>query len=720
MIKCKILSVCILAIIFVCSATPAIMGRNAPLPDKNNEETLATGLKEPTAAQENWMKENFPVIERVRLNSLALERINAEREARGLQRLSGTDLGVVPLGWESAYAYKAVSAYPESELSLDQYSVLPSSVDNSLLSAFPPIRSQGSIGSCVAWATTYYQFTYETNLARGRTASNGDNNMIFSPKWTYNMINNGVDAGAYFSDAYALLLKHGAASWSEFPYDKNYLEWCLNQSVWRNAINYRPLSWGQIYNSNTTQMILDLKAQLANGHILVFGTYVYSWVMSYVADDNLTYEDDAFVGQKIATYMKNTKLGGHAMTIVGYNDNIWCDLNGNKVVDPGEKGAFKIANSWGTSDWNGGFRWVSYDALYQSSLVSASSTWPPTDRSATGILMTGAYTLTARASYEPKVVAEFTLSHLKRGELAITLGIGNTTNITPYWKWTPEALYYSGGNYAFDGTTSICNATFVFDFTDLVNYASNSSRWFLEVNDRVSGNPATVESYRLYKVDTTGDSLVGACSNLPVSVDAGKIYIWIDDMPKTENVAPTAHVIANPTSGYAPLAVSFDGSGSTDPDGKIVSYSWDFGDGNTGTGATVAHTYTEKGTYTAKLTVKDDKGASDTTSVTVTVEIQSTVSLSPPTNLKATGSVGYATLTWTDNSNNEEGFYIERAVWYKNKYTAYVRIAAVGPNITSFVDTTAPPGSCKYRVQAFNTSLDIVSAYSNVASVRVK
>jgi hypothetical protein len=56
LIKCKILSVCILAIIFVCSATPAIMERNAPLPDKNNEETLATGLKEPTAAQENWMK----------------------------------------------------------------------------------------------------------------------------------------------------------------------------------------------------------------------------------------------------------------------------------------------------------------------------------------------------------------------------------------------------------------------------------------------------------------------------------------------------------------------------------------------------------------------------------------------------------------------------------------------------------------------------------------
>ncbi|MDH7555836.1 MAG: PKD domain-containing protein [Candidatus Methanosuratincola sp.] len=709
-----------MVVIFLSGAAPGILGKSVALPDVDHQGIAATGLKDPTAAQEEWMRENFPVIERIRLNSLALERINAERAARGLGRLSGSEVGVAPFGWEAAYASEAVSADPEMVLALDPYSVLPSSVDNSLLSAFPPIRSQGSIGSCVAWATTYYQFTYETNLARGRTASNGDNSMIFSPKWTYNMINYGVDGGAYFSDAYALLLKHGAVSWSEFPYDSNYLEWCLNVSAWRNAINYRPLSWGQIYNSNTTQMIADLKTQLANGHVLVFGTYVYSWVQSYVVDDSSTRDDDAFVGQKIATYMKNTRLGGHAMTIVGYNDNIWCDLNGNKVVDPGEKGAFKVANSWGTSDWNGGFRWVAYDALYPSSVVKASGTWPTTDRSTTGILMSGAYTLTARTSYAPTMVAEFTLSHLKRGQLAITLGIGDTANTAPSWKWTPEAIYYSGGNYAFDGTTSICDATFVFDFTDLVNYAPASSRWFLEAYDKTSGDPATVKAYRLYKVDATGDRLVGSCSSLPLSVDAGQLYVWIDNTSKIENLAPTARVVANPTSGYAPLAVSFDGSGSSDPDGKIVSYSWDFGDGYTGTGATVTHTYTAKGTYTARLTVADDKGATATASVTVMVDTQTTLTLNPPTNLKAVGGSGYARLTWTDNSNNEEGFYIERAVWYKNKYTEYVRIATVGPNTTSFVDTTAPSGSCKYRVQAFSTSLGIVSGYSNAVSVRVK
>jgi PKD repeat protein len=65
--------------------------------------------------------------------------------------------------------------------------------------------------------------------------------------------------------------------------------------------------------------------------------------------------------------------------------------------------------------------------------------------------------------------------------------------------------------------------------------------------------------------------------------------------------------------------VLFDGSGSTDPDGNIVSYSWDFGDGYTGSGVTASHSYSVEGTYEVKLTVTDDAGLSDRDTITVTV-----------------------------------------------------------------------------------------------------
>jgi PKD repeat protein len=80
-------------------------------------------------------------------------------------------------------------------------------------------------------------------------------------------------------------------------------------------------------------------------------------------------------------------------------------------------------------------------------------------------------------------------------------------------------------------------------------------------------------------------------------------------------------ITASPTNGPVPLTVSFDGTGSSDPEGKPLSYSWDLnGDGTFGdaTGSTASYTYTTAGVYHPSLRVIDDQGASDTASVTVT------------------------------------------------------------------------------------------------------
>ena len=85
------------------------------------------------------------------------------------------------------------------------------------------------------------------------------------------------------------------------------------------------------------------------------------------------------------------------------------------------------------------------------------------------------------------------------------------------------------------------------------------------------------------------------------------------------NSPPVARFTRTPSSGEAPLNVSFNASASSDLDGSIVSYAWSFGDGGSGSGATTTHTYSSAGTYTARLTVTDDDGSIDTASRSITV-----------------------------------------------------------------------------------------------------
>src|SRR6185295_15464536 len=105
------------------------------------------------------------------------------------------------------------------------------------------------------------------------------------------------------------------------------------------------------------------------------------------------------------------------------------------------------------------------------------------------------------------------------------------------------------------------------------------------------------------------------------------------DAAAPANQAPIARLSASPSSGTAPLSVQLSAAASSDADGHIVSYFFEFGDGNTAgpqTTATASHTY-GAGRWTAKVTVTDDDGAKGSAFASVDVA-------SPPSNLVGNGT----------------------------------------------------------------------------------
>jgi len=124
-----------------------------------------------------------------------------------------------------------------------------------------------------------------------------------------------------------------------------------------------------------------------------------------------------------------------------------------------------------------------------------------------------------------------------------------------------------------------------------------------------------------------------------------------------ETDAPITAPTASFTSSCNDLSCNFDASGSSDSDGTIASYAWDFGDGNTASGETPSHSYSAAGDYTVSLTVTDNDGATNTTMQTVTVEEPAVGSITLSVNgYKRKGRIN-ADLSWSGATTNNVDIY---------------------------------------------------------------
>jgi C1A family cysteine protease len=403
---------------------------------------------------------------------------------------------------------------------------LPSSVDNSHLPSFPPIGDQGSLGSCVGWASTYYQASHELGLLHGWDNKN-DMTHVLSPKWTYNLINEGKNLGATPVAAYNLLSTNGAASIRDCPYDLNYTSWDLNLQDWISALNYRmaPCTLIPGLGGGGEQNLTAIKQALNNGHVLTFASFVDSWVFTRIKAEPGN-PNPVHVGEYVAYWMNGCK-GGHFMTIVGYDDDVWVDINKSKMAEPGKKGAFLIANSWGKGWGNKGFIWIAYDAFLEKSLVPSG---PTTDRVPAGIYLDSCLiSVSPKAkNYTPRLIAQFSISQAQRNQIKIGAGASSLTQIVPSKNVQIPIFTHKGGPLEFDGTVSdeAKEANFAIDLTDLIPPEPSPQRYYLLVNDNTAGHPTTIHSFSL--IDPYYEKQINSLQMLPQSYDNESGTLFID------------------------------------------------------------------------------------------------------------------------------------------------------------------------------------------------
>jgi len=234
------------------------------------------------------------------------------------------------------YANFSLSSYNSYLLGGDVPPSQPVSVD--LSTNFPAPGDQGRQGSCVGWATAYALKSYHEKLEMGWSLNTADH--LFSPAFVYNQINGGQDQGSYIFHALDLAVNQGVATLRSMPYSDTDFLTQPSVAAAVEAAGYKASEW---YRINDTSQI---KAALVNRNPVVAGIKVYQQLMDLHGPDSVY---NTAAGQN---------LGGHAVTIVGYDDNRY-------------GGAFKVINSWGRSWGDDGYFWLPYSFAARDILSEA-------------------------------------------------------------------------------------------------------------------------------------------------------------------------------------------------------------------------------------------------------------------------------------------------------------------------------------------------------------
>ena len=399
----------------------------------------------------------------------------------------------------------------------------PDHWNNALSNAFPPVMNQ-SAGSCGSASRIYYMFAHEMNAARWADGSKPEN--IYPTHFTWlltwcpggqgkeiiaqhNGIPNSVVYGGYtYSDLFG---------YQDCDAQHDY-GWMQGYDKWLHAMNNRITGSANFPAVDTEEGREIVKNYLWNhcgdetystGGIV--GVGVASSLTNGTIANTAANKEAGVVGMNYVKYWGESV--DHALTIVGYDDRIEFDLDGNGKygeTDKDEVGAWIIVNSWGSGWMNKGFIYCPYAEARPTK--TATSYWGPEY-------------YTPRRDYRPLRTLKVKMDYSHRSEIALYVGVSKDLNASTPEKETWLRHFYNAGTgkgitidadhpdpevpmlgkWA-DGTLHTEPMEFGYDLTDLVSDYENGQplKYFFRVESK-SWAQGSGKIYNASIIDYTTD-----------------------------------------------------------------------------------------------------------------------------------------------------------------------------------------------------------------------
>ncbi len=342
---------------------------------------------------------------------------------------------------------------------------LPEWVDNSSKEYFPPVFSQIG-GSCAQASAVGYVFTYEMNSLLERSAASAENR--FSYLFTWNFLNDGTDDGSLGWDGILLSYKSGMMTEADFPYQSaaHQFCWASGYDKYLRALHYKAtaVTTMELTNEQELEAVKEYLYNEGKGHLVSFSSAARNWKF-----------DSGYSGPSATGYhCLLTSLptdGAHAMTIVGYDDTVECNIDGRTTY-----GAFIVVNSYGAYYHDRGFYYLPY-RFFLEPLPSGA------------ILAKSVFGVSVEY-YEPRLVFKVNVDYTSRNDIDFILGVADGPAAeNPTAQVVSSIANFQGGDHPMCGRYGSSEIELALDATSIADKAAAcpEPKYFLRIDRKNNG-----------------------------------------------------------------------------------------------------------------------------------------------------------------------------------------------------------------------------------------